>query len=416
MTIKEFRSKINDSQFKEQFKEFEVTINLTHINFTLSLKGLDSIFTFFKREIKSWEKEVELPIYLNNSKEHFKILMSKILDIFQSTEYNISQKLSTLKSSIENVKTNNRTLVFFNSSSETSFLKKLYLNNPEYLEGAYKYFSGIDVILNNLNLFNGYLAAYEFRSQGNSNIIKRRTSEKIAISNIKNSFQKYVSDRENEISELIAKTEETIDNQNKLINEFIENNQNTYSKWFNETNEDFEDFDIYSKKRLKELEETYKNKLELEAPAKYWKKKSDKYRGDAIKSRNILLVIIAISSVFMACILIISPNWIFENVFNGNSTAIVRWSIVFIALISLLAYTIKAISKVMFSSFHLARDAEERHTLTFFYLALLRDSTVADSDRNLILQSLFSRVDTGLLKDESGPTMPNDFISKLLNK
>jgi hypothetical protein len=70
----------------------------------------------------------------------------------------------------------------------------------------------------------------------------------------------------------------------------------------------------------------------------------------------------------------------------------------------------------MFSSYHLVRDAEERHTLTFFYLALLKDTEVKDEDRNLILQSLFSRVETGLLKDDSSPTMPSDAISKIFTK
>lgn len=129
-----------------------------------------------------------------------------------------------------------------------------------------------------------------------------------------------------------------------------------------------------------------------------------------------MLYLVCFSALFFAIILISSPDWIFQNVFQGNTTAIVRWSIVFIALISLLAFAIRAITKVMFSSFHLARDAEERHTLTFFYLALLKDTNFNDDDRKLILQSLFSRAETGLLKDDSGPTMPNDIVGKLLGK
>lgn len=71
----------------------------------------------------------------------------------------------------------------------------------------------------------------------------------------------------------------------------------------------------------------------------------------------------------------------------------------------------------MFSSFHLARDAEERHTLTFFYLALSKDSQVGDDDRKMILQALFSRTETGLLKEDSSPTLPtNDVINKFMNK
>jgi Na+-transporting methylmalonyl-CoA/oxaloacetate decarboxylase gamma subunit len=176
----------------------------------------------------------------------------------------------------------------------------------------------------------------------------------------------------------------------------------------------FTEFDDDSKKKITDLEDTYRKKLQLEAPARYWRSKSIKYRKDAIKARNILLGMVIFSAIFFSIILISSPDWIFKNVFKGNTTAIVRWSIVFIALISLLAFAIRAITKVMFSSFHLARDAEERHTLTFFYLALLKDTEINPEDRKLILQSLFSRAETGLLKDDSGPTMPNDIVGKIL--
>ena len=69
----------------------------------------------------------------------------------------------------------------------------------------------------------------------------------------------------------------------------------------------------------------------------------------------------------------------------------------------------------MFSSFHLARDSDERHTLTYFYLSLLKDENneLDKEEKQLIMQSLFSRADTGLLKEDSSPTMPNDIIGKL---
>lgn len=81
-----------------------------------------------------------------------------------------------------------------------------------------------------------------------------------------------------------------------------------------------------------------------------------------------------------------------------------------------MAFAIRAVTKVMFSSFHLARDCEERHTLTYFYLSLLKDSKVDTEDKKLIMQALFSRAETGLLKDDGAPTMPNDFIGKFMNK
>lgn len=74
--------------------------------------------------------------------------------------------------------------------------------------------------------------------------------------------------------------------------------------------------------------------------------------------------------------------------------------------------------KIIFSAFHLARDSEERHTLTYFYLALLKDQNneITKEDRQLIMQALFSRSETGLLKDDSAPKMPNDILTKLFGK
>ena len=69
----------------------------------------------------------------------------------------------------------------------------------------------------------------------------------------------------------------------------------------------------------------------------------------------------------------------------------------------------------MFSSFHLARDSEERHTLTYFYLSLLKESEIDPEEKKLIMQSLFSRADTGLLKEDSSPTMPNDLVGKFFS-
>jgi len=50
------------------------------------------------------------------------------------------------------------------------------------------------------------------------------------------------------------------------------------------------------------------------------------------------------------------------------------------------------------------------------YLALQKEKGIADTERHLIMQSLFSRADSGLLKDDSGPTMPGNFGDKLLTR
>jgi hypothetical protein len=128
------------------------------------------------------------------------------------------------------------------------------------------------------------------------------------------------------------------------------------------------------------------------------------------------VVLVLIVSFSLGELLWNTPEHIFESFFENDKSKAIRWSIIYITLISFVAFSIRALTKVMFSSFHLARDCEERHTLTYFYLSLLKESEMNNEEKHLIIQSLFSRADTGLLKDDSSPTMPNDIVGKLFTK
>lgn len=349
-------------------------------------------------------------------KEHFKKLKSQILDLVNGSHYNVQSRWQNIKIQIQNPQTNNRTKVFTSNSSKSKFLEELHKENPNFVRGAYNFLTRENETINSNDLLIGLIRAYEFENQGRTDISKRRSNERSSITTIRNSFENFISDTQGEINEVLENSRKKLVGQSTVIDELRESKKKEFDDWMNSSKIGFTEFDDNSKQKITDLEDTYRKKLQLEAPARYWSSKSAKYKTDANKAKNILLTMVTITGLFFAIILISAPDWIFKNVFKENSTAIIRWSIVFIALISLLAYAIKAINKIMFSSFHLARDAEERHTLTFFYLALLKDTTVADDDRKLILQSLFSRAETGLLKDDSGPTMPNDIIGKFMSK
>jgi hypothetical protein len=53
------------------------------------------------------------------------------------------------------------------------------------------------------------------------------------------------------------------------------------------------------------------------------------------------------------------------------------------------------------------RDAEEREQLTYLYLSLSIEAVIDEGSREIVLQALFSRSETGLLINEHGPTMPS---------
>jgi hypothetical protein len=417
MTIKNFRKNINESEFENKFKEINVEINYPHLNFgKIVLKDLIAVYSFLIKQNKGWESS-SLPSVLNSSKEHFKNLKSLVLDVVNgnNTEYNIDNKLSNIKSLLISQTNNANHKIITSDSSEFHFLKEISEENSRYVEGAYDFLFNIKGSFNNLDSLTGFIKAYEFRNTENDSFSKRRVSERAAISKIKSSFENYVSEREKEISEVIDVSNKNLNKQSEDFVTLIKDKDDEFYKWFDNEKIKFDDFFEKSNQNIIDTEIIYRKKLQLEAPARYWQKKSTKHSEDAKKIRTIIIWVVSLTSVFISLLLVVSPDWIFKTVFGKDTVTIVRWSILFLILISLIAYSIKALTKMMFSSYHLARDAEERHTLTFFYLALLKDTDVSEENKKLILQSLFSRTDTGLLKDDSGPTMPsNDILSKLI--
>jgi hypothetical protein len=61
------------------------------------------------------------------------------------------------------------------------------------------------------------------------------------------------------------------------------------------------------------------------------------------------------------------------------------------------------------------RDAEEREQLTYLNLSLTNESVIDEKSREIVLQVLFSRSETGLLNNEHGPKVPGtDFLQATL--
>lgn len=95
-------------------------------------------------------------------------------------------------------------------------------------------------------------------------------------------------------------------------------------------------------------------------------------------------------------------------VFNDTKVTLsgIKGAVLIGAGISMMICLINLFVRLCISSFHLARDARERYQLTYVFLALIKDQAIKPTDRQLILSSLFSRADTGLLKGDAGPTIP----------
>jgi hypothetical protein len=418
MTNKELNQKITKAADIEWHKSVEETFNFSHIGIVQKFTGVSSIYEFVNQQIRGWEKfEEPFPNELIESKNYFERIKSNIIQFVNNYSESQTNNLQYYWTDTRNqINAIQRKPIPYNTP-QAEFLVKLYKETPNYLLGAFNFIVGIDYSVNTRELLYGAILAYEFTLKDKSEVVDRKKAEQRSISKLKTDFQEYLSKSESELTEHLKNSNDKYDEYVTQIDDLKTEKEAEFEEWFENTkNEEWQKWYDEKIEKLIKLEETYETKLKLEKPAKYWQKKSTLYFDQGEKAKSILIWIVVVTSIFLGLILIISPDWIFIHVFDGNSTAIIRWSLVFITLLTLIAFAIKAMTKYMFSSYHLARDAEERHTLTFFYLALLKDTDVKDDDRKLILQSLFSRVETGLLKEDSSPTMPNDIMGKLLNK
>lgn len=419
MTIAEFRNSIIDSKNKEWFNTVGVNIEYPLIGVTRNFKGLGSLYKYASEQYDSWERNERLPNdllrsqnYYNNIKGYLENFIASYKDIEEDTLLN--SYFQQIKNKIQKESLNN---VFPSDSVEAIFLLNIFKDFPDKLTGVFAYLTRDQgQNLNNKDVFDGFLMAYEFQSKAYSEIVERKNKEKASITKLTNDFKNSLPPLETELVNHLKNSQDKYEEYIKIIDDFKADKEKTYSDWFINTKGDFETFSKGSDERLKELENVYKEKLKLEEPAKYWAARGEKLKKQGWIALTVLIILVSIVVLSLGELLWKVPEQIYNSFFEGDRSAAIRWSIIYVTFISFMAFSVKAVSKVMFSSFHLARDSEERYTLTYFYLSLLKDAEVSKEEKQLIMQSLFSRADTGLLKEDSSPTMPNDITSKLFGK
>lgn len=168
-----------------------------------------------------------------------------------------------------------------------------------------------------------------------------------------------------------------------------------------------------AKTRMAELEGLYREKLRLEAPAKYWSKLEREYEEKGNKWVRWAVGSTLVLGMILTSILYLTPESLKGSLTNLDSVTI-RSTLILTVIVSTAIYLIRLFVKLATSAFHLARDAKERHTLANLYLSLSNEVKSCDKDREIILQSLFSRADSGLLKGDSSPAFPEGLSSVIM--
>jgi hypothetical protein len=418
MTLEEFREQVVSTPYADWYSPLKIDLNpLTGP--PLIIQGFVSIYEYFLTQTEKWQKlEIEPNSILKGIPNVWKDCLESIKSsTTPMLEENINTRNSAWNSVLQTIMQSSPSLIP-SEHPAVIFLLKLQNRESGTQQGAYQFLTNqynYQSLSDKNYLVGIHLALNEFL--GNS--LERQDANKAAIEVTKS----LVANVQAKIAESERILQDHMTAQNKLTDaldidfeKFKAERDTNIAIWFNDTRNEIEGYHTRNTKRQEELEKAYNEKLSLSAPAEYWRKRGDELRKQGQYYFWVLVVLLLIGAGSLYAILWQAPGSIILNWFDDNHWIAVKWSIIFVAFITTLGFAIRAVMKVMFSSFHLARDCEERHTLTYFYLSLLESGkAINEAERNLVMQSLFSRADTGLLKDDSSPTMPSD-ISRFFGK
>ena len=168
---------------------------------------------------------------------------------------------------------------------------------------------------------------------------------------------------------------------------------------------------IEAEKRLKDLEEAYKEKLKLEAPEELWNSRANDQESSIFTWGALTIVTIIGLIVLLSQYLIPS---ILQGIPSGNYW-INPTSMMFLAT-AFMIYIIKVEIKFWTSSWHLKKVYQQKAALTRFYQALIADGKdINEEERLLIMKALFSEVNTGLVTNSEKSDL-DGVINSILKK
>lgn len=215
---------------------------------------------------------------------------------------------------------------------------------------------------------------------------------------------------------------------NEYIN-FMNQEKDNYSTWFKNSSEKLTQLHDTSKQeydsflndcndKFNLLEKTYSNKLKVEEPSNYMKAKSEEYKGNATKW-SIATVVLSVALIILLGFILdphieVNEKLFSIHLFSGDMP--VYSSIIILAIIALIIYIIKLFIKLTISSKHLSEEYYQKHILTYFYLSLVKDGNITQEQADIILATLFTKADTGLIKNDTSSDIESIYKLMLSSK
>ena len=376
---------------------------------------LDELKQLFISELEFW-KGFERHRALGAIYQNFQSFLNKVNLMIELGETD-SEKAFSVVGDLQQLLISETRVIIYSNTTAGLFLKEQADISAERGDGAFDglWDKKIEFVHNKLSTeyLRGLISGFLFKDFENtynsiisSNIeslsslkeqfSKDKNSSIEGIQNIQNDFDTWKKETIKIIEKLHVDEKEEFENLKKSLNyDFLKFSENWQSKY-------------------EALENAYDEQLKLQQPAKYWEEFTIDYMKKGKFWMGLSVLATAVLAVFLGIVLYNPPEFM-KITLEKISANSIKSTLILAVLISSIVYIIRLFVKLSLSAYHLARDSRERHQLTMVFLALIKEGGLEPKDRDVILQSLFSRADTGLLKDSGTPAIPGEIGSFLKN-
>ncbi len=399
------------------FRDKDFSIPIDGFDKPRVFKSVKDFHSFILDEVEFWEKYENLSGYCRDICNFFR---NNVLNhIINGVSYANSNQLSTASSHIDSaisIAISTHWQIIYSKSRLGKLVEQHLLLGTA--EPIFEHLSSGRLYNHDLNYWSGLIEYVLTSNSKMKNVLNKSIkAEQAMIVDIRD---QYLSEyekikEEHAVSQESTRTEvETFKNE---LNSWRETTTANVDMDLQIKDKEFGSTTNSYKTQFNELKERYENHISLKAPAEYWKtlKKNYFIQGWIWMGFTTISTIGFIAYLHFALNTI--TNWIAVGVDDAAWLQNLKSAFIFALIVSAGAFLIRQFVKLSMSAFHLSRDAEERLQLTTVYLSLLKEKgAVADSERSIILQSIFSRSDTGLLKGDSSPTMPSPVDVLMKNK
>ena len=209
------------------------------------------------------------------------------------------------------------------------------------------------------------------------------------------------------------------DEQYRQITALIEDKHNQIQMQYNEKvselaefQKSLDDWQKEKQEKIKVLEDTYEKHLSLEAPETLWKERSEEHQKLADNWTQFLILAVLLLIAALVGLIVVIHSYLNSI---QSKLPFISESFILISVISFFIYIVRILIKIIMSNHHLATEYKQKAALTRFYQALTKAGTdIEKEERLIIINSLFSKVETGLVKTDT--SNDSDAILALLSK